>query len=202
MVCTCAIFVSSLVIAPGHANKIGRYVGELITKWDSDGRHMYLNRDFAFIDTRGTQWQVPKGAKVDGASIPKSLWSVIGGPFSGKYRAASVIHDYYCDVQTRPSKAVHKVFHDAMLASGVTPNWATLIYNAVDWFGPSWDKVRVIEPGCEVLTKDNIEDCAENAVPASATRAREPTSGELADFYKAMRAKGLTQEVNELQRRM
>lgn len=184
------------------AANVGKYEGELVTKWDPDGRHMYLNDKFSFVDHRGARWVVPKGAKVDGASIPQSLWSVIGGPFSGKYRAASVIHDYYCDMQTRSSKDVHMVFHDAMLASGVSPNWAKILYNAVDWFGPSWTEVRVIEPGCEVLTKDNIEDCAENMVAESATRAREPSAGELSEFFNAMRSKGLSQEVEELQRRM
>ncbi len=202
LVLACAISLSIVVIESVSANKLGQYEGELITKWHSDGRHMQLNSKFAFVDRKGARWSVPKGAVVDGASIPKSLWSVIGGPFSGKYRAASVIHDYYCDVQTRPSKEVHKVFHDAMLTSGVETNWATLLYNAVDWFGPSWTKVRVIEPGCEVLTQDNIDDCAENMVAESATKAREPNAAELSDFFNAMRKKGLTQEVDELQRRM
>lgn len=198
----CATLLSIVAIHGVHASKIGKYEGELVTRWDPDGRHMHLSDGFAFVDQKGTRWSVPKGAKVDGASIPQSLWSVIGGPFSGKYRAASVIHDYYCDVQTRPSKDVHMVFHDAMLASGVTPNWAKILYNAVDWFGPSWQDVRVIEPGCEVLTADNIDDCAENSVAESATRAREPSQDELSDFFDAMRAKGLGQEVDELKSRM
>ena len=62
---------------------------------------------------------VSKGWIVDGASIPKIAWSIIGSPLSGKYCDASVIHDYHCDVRVRSSDEVHLVFHYAMLASGV-----------------------------------------------------------------------------------
>ena len=48
------------------------------------------------LDKKKT-WTAPKGAKVDGASIPQLFWTPIGGPFEGKYRYASVIHDTECD---------------------------------------------------------------------------------------------------------
>ena len=53
---------------------------------------------------------------------------------------ASVIHDVACDEKKRPWKEVHKVFHYAMLASGVSPDRANLMYNAVYDFGPRWGK--------------------------------------------------------------
>ena len=82
---------------------------------------------------------MPAGVLVDGASIPSVFWSIIGAPFTGKYREASVIHDHYCETKSRHWKAVHRVFLDGMLASGVNDYQAKLMYLAVYRFGPRWD---------------------------------------------------------------
>jgi hypothetical protein len=79
------------------------------------------------------------GTRVDGASIPRPLWSIIGAPFTGRYVEASVIHDHYCDTQARHWKAVHKVFLEGMLARGVDKLQAQLMYLAVYRFGPRWN---------------------------------------------------------------
>jgi hypothetical protein len=76
---------------------------------------------------------------VDGASIPKFAWSIIGGPFEGKYRDASVIHDVACVARSAPWEYVHLVFYYAMLASGVDKTTAKIMYAAVYHFGPRWD---------------------------------------------------------------
>jgi len=121
----------------------GTYVGELILKPLSDGRRMKLFQDFGFNDLRETNWNVPRHAIVDGASIPQSLWSIIGGPFEGKYRDASVIHDYFCDVRTRPWRDVHRVFYEGMRASGVGETRAKIMYAAVYFKGPRWNDTVV-----------------------------------------------------------
>ncbi len=133
--------------------QIGRFIGAVVTKWDANGRDMTLVERFEFIDPEGQRWPVPAGAVVDGASIPRVFWSVIGGPFEGLYRNASVIHDYYCGVQVRNYEAVHRVFYDAMMASGVESTKAWLMYEAVERFGPRWPDT---EPG--VPCSENGED--------------------------------------------
>jgi hypothetical protein len=65
---------------------------------------------------------------------------LIGSPFTGKYRDASVIHDYYCDVHLRHWAAVHRVFYDAMIVSGVSVSRAKLMYGAVYYGGPRWSE--------------------------------------------------------------
>jgi hypothetical protein len=85
------------------------------------------------------EWAVPSGAKVDGASIPRGLWTIFGAPFTGKYRKASVVHDHFCDSKTRPWEATHRAFYDAMLASGEDIVRAKLMYYAVYRFGPRWE---------------------------------------------------------------
>jgi Protein of unknown function (DUF1353) len=121
------------------AQKAGRFDGELVLRVLPDGRNMELLRPFRYIDSHDVAWPVPVGTRVDGASIPSVFWSLIGAPYTGKYREASVIHDYYCASKSRHWKAVHKVFLDGMLARGVDKVQAQLMYLAVYRFGPRWD---------------------------------------------------------------
>jgi hypothetical protein len=124
----------------GSTQSLGKFKGELVLKrLDGDGRTMELAAPFTYIDSRGIEWAVPAGTRVDGASIPRPLWSIIGAPFTGRYVEASVIHDYYCGTQARHWKAVHKVFLEGMLARGVDKLQAQLMYLAVYRFGPRWN---------------------------------------------------------------
>lgn len=116
----------------------GHFRGRFSAVFDGDGRHVTLTEPYAYIDDRDKEWSVPSGWTVDGASIPRALWSIIGGPLDGKYRNASVIHDYYCDTKTEPWWDVHEVFYEAMLSSGVDPAKARIMYLAVYHFGPRW----------------------------------------------------------------
>ncbi len=106
--------------------------------WLPDGRTMQLTKELTYTDSYGFKWIAPKFAKVDGASIPRFFWRIIGGPLTGKYRRASVIHDTYCKNKNIPHKHVHKMFREAMLSDGVIPAKANLMYCAVKWFGPKW----------------------------------------------------------------
>ena len=114
------------------------FIGAVNTRWLTLSREMQLLNDFSFIDKNGHQWLAEKGSIIDGASIPRVVWSLVGSPFSGKYRRASVIHDVYCKTKTRPHKKVHKMFYEAMIADGVPKIKAKMMYRAVCIGGPSW----------------------------------------------------------------
>jgi uncharacterized protein DUF1353 len=139
----CALLIWTVLIVSGTpsawADKLGEFKGDLILKPLTDGRTMELVRPFTYIDSRGIAWPVPAGTKVDGASIPSVFWSILGAPYTGKYREASIIHDHYCATKSRHWKAVHKVFLDGMTARGVDTLQAKLMYLAVYRFGPRWD---------------------------------------------------------------
>jgi hypothetical protein len=76
------------------------------------------------ISTPGLEWNVPNGYKTDGASVPAALWALYP-PFTGSYRSAAVIHDYYCDNKERSWQDTHKVFYFAMrAANGSSPRTA------------------------------------------------------------------------------
>lgn len=126
---------------PEH--ELGRYTGRLILQPLPDGRRMRVIEDFGFMEADGLHWPVPPQSTVDGASIPQVLWSLIGGPFEGKYRDASVVHDYYCAVRSADCQSVHRMFYRAMLVSGVSVRRAKVMYAAVYFAGPRWDDLVV-----------------------------------------------------------
>lgn len=111
---------------------------EVKAKWLNDGRKMYLLEMLVFTDSNNKKWITPRGTVVDGASIPKFLWHIIGSPFVGKYRRATVIHDYYCQIKDRSSKETHVVLYQAMICDGVNKLKANLMYYGVKIFGPDW----------------------------------------------------------------
>ena len=120
------------------ADEFGYYRGRVVAEWLGDGRTMKLLEDFSYFDPGDEEWDAQLGAIVDGASIPRFAWTIIGGPFEGKYRDASVIHDVACDKEDRPWPKVHRAFYTGMLASGVGVIKAKIMYAAVYHFGPRW----------------------------------------------------------------
>jgi len=116
----------------------GRFEGRVVARWDGDGRSMTLVEPFAYVDPAELRWPAPAGSVVNGASIPRPFWSLIGAPFSGPYREASVVHDVACVERDRSWQAVHRMFHDACRCGGVSAGQATLLYYAVYHFGPRW----------------------------------------------------------------
>lgn len=101
-------------------------------------RNMRLLEDITFTDSNGRRWVALTGSIIDGASIPKFFWRVIGSPFVGYYRRASIIHDVYCVNQMRPAQEVHDCFKEMMISDGVPTIKAETMFNAVDKFGPRW----------------------------------------------------------------
>jgi hypothetical protein len=112
--------------------------GVVEARWLDDGRKMQLTIDYSYTDPEGLSWRAPKDSVVDGASIPRLAWSAIGGPFEGKYRKASVVHDVACDKKDRRWQAVHSMFYKAMICGGVDEVKAKVMYQAVYHCGPRW----------------------------------------------------------------
>lgn len=105
---------------------------------EHEARWVVLLNDLVFIDSKEIIWKAKAGSIVDGASIPRIIWPIIGSPFVGKYRRASIIHDVFCDIKKRPWQDVHRVFYEMMLVDGVNKKKAWLMYQAVYFGGPRW----------------------------------------------------------------
>jgi len=121
-----------------QSNPWGYYTGEPETRWNSDGRTMTLLSELRYTDPHGLVWVAPAGATVDGASIPRSLWAIMGGPFEGRYRNASVLHDVAYGQHKRPWQDCDQMFYNAMRCSGVSAVEAKTMFYALCRFGHHW----------------------------------------------------------------
>ena len=187
---------ATFMFAGPAAAQQGFYYGDLILRPLEDGRLMQLIHEFGYQDSSGTRWTVPKDTKVDGASIPPAAWPFIGGPWEGRYRAASVIHDYFCDKRTRTMAATHKVFHQAMLTSRVEKWRADVMYTAVKIGGPKWSDTVVHNNQLSQivnvfnLTRPDLDATAQLATQTalSATALQVQAAGQSADQFALVNA--------------
>jgi hypothetical protein len=175
------IFVASLMLGcashqptswrqgAAQSHPWGYYTGSPETLWNPDGRSMTLLNELRYTDPHGEIWIAPAGAAVDGASIPRSLWSFMGGPFEGKYRNASVLHDAAYDKQKRPWQDCDRMFYNAMRCSGVSAVEAKTMYYALYKFGRHWKfaikRAKPIKVGRELVARAEPE--YPRAVPVS-----------------------------------
>ena len=129
---------------------------------------MTLLNDFRYTDPQGIVWVAPAGSVVDGASIPRSLWSFMGGPFEGKYRNASVLHDVAYTMQNRPPKECDRMFYNAMRRSGVSALEAKTMYFSLLRFGRHWKfsvkRAKPVKIGRRIVARAGVESPA--VVPA------------------------------------
>lgn len=145
IVCFVAGFLVALSISrtffrdpPIRQNEWGTFSSTPRVELLDDGRKLRLLEDFAFIDPRNRFWVAEKGAIVDGASIPRIFWTMIGGPLEGPYRNASIVHDVECVAKAKPSDDVHRMYYEACRCAGVSELTAKVMYWAVCNFGPRW----------------------------------------------------------------
>jgi hypothetical protein len=147
----CSLFLIALAAlgSTAVAEPFGEFLDELNVSLDKGGRKMTLLNDYRFKDPAGEIWLATKGSTVDGASIPRVFWTLIGGPLDGPYRNASVIHDYFCVTRTKTCEYTHKVFYNGMRAAGVPETKALAMYYAVLAFGPRWGSQERNTSACQ-----------------------------------------------------
>lgn len=143
----CGVVITIAVIASGlfapvrqtvAKNEWGEFPVSAKIELLNDGREVKLLEDFVYLDPRGRAWTASKDAIVNGASIPRAFWTITGGPFEGKYRDASIVHDEACVRMAEPYQNVHLMFYEACRCGGVPEYQAKLLYAAVFHFGPRW----------------------------------------------------------------
>ena len=146
----------------------GRFDGVVVARWHDDGREMTLVEPFAYVDPRGCRWEAAAGVVVNGATIPRAFWSLIGGPFEGRFRNASVVHDAACITRTRDWQATHRMFYEACRCGGVDTVMAHTMYFAVWHFGPRW---RIEERTAVVAGRSLVERIVHDETPPPPTAA-------------------------------
>ncbi len=148
MLSTFVLFTGCKPSTLSDSPDFGRFEGDIVASWSENGRDMVLRDQFTYVDRSNRQWTAPAGSVVNGASIPSGFWSLIGGPFEGKYRNASVVHDVGCTEMRQPWQDVHQMFYEACRCGGVDDYQAKMMYYAVYHFGPRWEPIveSVMEP--------------------------------------------------------
>jgi hypothetical protein len=116
----------------------GTFTGDPEAVWLTErrapDRGMRLLAPFSFRDPAGKAWAVPVNHVVNGASIPRALWTLVGSPYTGDYRRASIVHDKACDDargNSRARRAADRMFYHACRAGGCSVAGATLLYIGV-----------------------------------------------------------------------
>ena len=119
----------------------GGFDGQVVVQWLDDPfiAKMQLMQDFAFRDPQGRRWIAPKGHVLDGRSIPLLFREMIGPPFGGEYRKATVVYEYHCHAMNEPWRDVHRMFFDASRSEGVPEMDAKVMYMALYAGGLRWE---------------------------------------------------------------
>jgi hypothetical protein len=122
--------------------KGARFSGDPEGKLQPDGRNIELLKPFSFLDSSNRLWEVPKGYVSNGASIPQLFWSIIGGPWDGRYRNPAIVHDYYCDHRIETWEDTHKMLYEGCMCAGLPEADSKRIFAAVYLGGPRWEPPR------------------------------------------------------------
>jgi len=112
------------------------FSGDPVTRWTGE-RNMRLVEAFSYEDPEGKIWQAPAGSEINGATIPRALWTSIGAPFVGNYRRATIVHDYFVGELSNPEvplperKAPDRMFYHACRHDGCSKKFAGILYIGV-----------------------------------------------------------------------
>ena len=112
----------------------GSFSGNPKTEWladKGDDRDMRVIEAFWYLDPGGRRWDVPAGTIINGASIPRTLWSSIGSPYTGDYRRAALVHDAAVGREGVLRPQADTMFYFACLCGGCSVLQAKLLYAGV-----------------------------------------------------------------------
>ncbi|MDP3735969.1 MAG: DUF1353 domain-containing protein [Hyphomonadaceae bacterium] len=179
------------------------FSGQPETKWLTQpniaDRNMELLKGFSYRDWKGVAWNAPQGTVVDGATIPRALWSLVGSPYSGDYRRASIVHDVACiGANAQQRRAADKMFYQACRDGGCSISQAMILYVGVRigaWFSasvmPQW-----MSPSL------SLEGLAKSGPRAVKSREDERMERDFSIIAEATLRQGETDDVDELERRV
>jgi hypothetical protein len=97
-------------------------------------KRIRLVRDWYFLWGGKAYW-IPAGYTIDGASIPRLFWSIIGSPFAPELIAAALAHDWIYLVHILKRAEADEIFYQLLLQCGVSKWRARTMWAAVRSFG-------------------------------------------------------------------
>lgn len=129
----------------------GAFSDDPMTRWlslpgDKD-RKMEMLADFTYVDWAGKPWKTPIKHQIDGASIPRALWTLVGSPYEGMYRRASIVHDKACEDAVGDGaarKRADRMFYQACRTGGCSKWQAAILYVGVR-IGANFSRAGLID---------------------------------------------------------
>jgi hypothetical protein len=112
----------------------------------SDGQTWTLTETLSYLSDpdgpgEGQIFTVGAGLRVDGASIPRFFWRVIGCPLRGRYAPGAAIHDGFYKSHVVTRRKADQLFLEMLRDLGVGEPKALAMYSAVRiGGGRAWDK--------------------------------------------------------------
>lgn len=197
-----AFLISFLNLTSAQAADVGEFTSNPSFKMDKDGATITLSEDLIFKDGQRRVWRTPAGYRSNGASIPKVLWSVIGGPLSGRYRIPAVMHDYFCDRRSHDWRIVHRAFYEGMRSAGVSATKAWIMYRAVHNFGPRWTQKIDIPASCKPGANFNPDECVVNSDSKPDIVYPDLSRENLLRFQRELSDRGLSDAAARVERMM
>lgn len=175
----------------------GTFSGEPRTLWlteADDDRTMRVIELFTFTDPSDAVWDAPVDSLIDGASIPRPLWTLVGSPYTGDYRRASIVHDIACDragSDTKKRRAADRMFYRACRAGDCSIAQSIILYLGVR-IGAIWLRVPQWAPAMAI----------EHAGPRLARTAAEVrVENDFRQAAEMVLSQGETDDIDEIERR-
>jgi len=118
----------------------GSFEDKVIVEWLDDPYVLKLRllEDFTFREPTAI-WVVPAGSIVDGRSLPTLFRSLFGRPFESNFRKTAVVYDYAAKSRQRSWAESQRMFYNGLLAEGVIPGEAKVMYMLLNATGSRWE---------------------------------------------------------------
>jgi hypothetical protein len=97
-----------------------------------------LKEELLFRQTGGETWVVPANAIVDGRSMPKLFFSLIGHPFTSGFLKTAIIYDYAVKAKVRRWTDAQRMFVEGVVVEGVPTIEAKAMYMLLHATGSRW----------------------------------------------------------------
>jgi len=141
-----ACLASALVIAAAPvtaANGAGQggFEGRVVVEWLDDAfvPSVRTLEDYGFRQAKGKFWQVARGQVFDGRGMPPLFYDLVGQPYGGNFRKASIVYESATQRMTEKWDEAQRMFFEAAVAEGVAVPEAKVMYLLLALQGSRWE---------------------------------------------------------------
>ena len=141
-----ACLVSALAITGAPSSEANGaepagFEGRVVVEWLDDAfvPSMRAVEDFGFRQAKGKFWKVARGQVFDGRGMPPLFCDLVGPPYEGRFRKASMVYESATQRMTEKWDEAQRMFFEAAVAEGVAPQDAKVMYLLLALQGSRWE---------------------------------------------------------------